>query len=178
MGGEVLADLRMGVVWIPVVEQAEEGAADQREIGEQSWFRAAGVVLLPKGVPSPVVSILDTGPVVSRQGDPACVGAFAGVLAGEIVAGFEGFVSGTFDGPPAPDGHDGAGKREADGDRFDRPEDQTALVEASVPEFVLDKRGSRPSQRARACLSRLGWLPLICARYSPPFSTMARASSR
>lgn len=178
MGGEVLADLWMRLTGAPILEQTEEGAADEREIGEQSWFGAAGVVLPPKGVPSPVVAILHAGPVVSRQCDPAQVGTFVGVLAGEIVAGFQGFFSGAFDSPAAPDGHYGAGEREADGDRFDRSEDQTALVEASVPEFVLDKRGSRPSQRARACLSRLGWLPLICARYSPPFSTMARASSR
>lgn len=177
MSGEVFADLRMRLTGVPILKQTEEGAADQREIGEQSWFGASGVVLLPKGVPSPVVSILHAGPVVSGQGDPGCVGAFVGVLAGEIVAGFEGFISGTFDGPPAPDGHDGAGEREADGDRFHRAEDQTTLVEASVAEFVLDKRGSRPSQRAWACLRRFGWLPLICARYSPPFSTMARTSS-
>ena len=161
MGGEVFADLRMGLIWIPIVEQAEEGAADEREVGQQSRLGAAGVVFLPKGVSSPMVSILHAGPVVSRQGNPAYVGAFVGVLAGEVVPGLKGLLSGAFDDPATPDGHDGAGEREADGDRFHWAEDQAALVDASVPEFVLDKRGSRPSQSARACLRRLGWLPLI-----------------
>ena len=176
MGGEVFADLGMRLIGVAILEQSEEGAADEREIGEQSGFGAAGVVLLPKGIASPVVSVLHAGPVVSDQGDPTCMGALVSLLAGEIVTGFEGLFSGTFDGPATQDGHDGTGEREADGDRFHRTKDQATLVEASVPEFVLDKRESRPSQSAWACLSRLGWLPLICARYSPPFSTMARAS--
>ena len=161
MGGEEFADLRMRLFGIPILEEAEEGAADQREIGEQLWFGASGVVLLPKGVASPVVSILHASPVVSGQGDPTCVGAFLGVLAGEIVAGLEGFLSGTLDGTAAQDGHDRASEREADGDGLHRAKDQAPLVDASVPEFVLDKRGERPSQSARACLRRLGWLPLI-----------------
>lgn len=178
MTGKVFADLGVRLIGIPILEQAEEGAADQGEIGEQSWFGTSGVVLLPKGVPAPVVSILHPRPVVSDQCNPAWVGAFLGVLAGEIVARLEGVLAGAFDGATALYGHDRAGEREADGDRFHRAEDQAALVEASVAEFVLDKRGARPSQSARACLRRFGWLPLICMRYSPPFSTMARASSR
>ena len=79
MTGKVFADLGVRLIGIPILEQAEEGAADQGEIGEQSWFGTSGVVLLPKGVSSPMVSILHAGPVVSRQGDPAYVGAFVGV---------------------------------------------------------------------------------------------------
>ena len=48
MGGEVFADLRVRRIGVPILEETEEGAADQREIGEQPWFGASGVVLQSK----------------------------------------------------------------------------------------------------------------------------------
>lgn len=170
MGGEVLADLRMRLIGIPIVEQSEEGAADQRKIGEQTWFGVAGVVLLSKGVPSPVVAILDPRPVVSDQCDPGWVGAFLGVLAGKIVARLEGWLAGAFDGATALDGHDLAGEREADGDRLHRAEDQAALAKVTVP---ISSRIILPSRQRAA-----GRVPAWAASQSSRVRAKASGSIR
>ena len=56
---------------------------------------------------------------------------------------------------------------------------QVADFDASVAGLGLGKKGvPLRASRPWACWSRLGWLPLIWRRKSPPFSTMTRAVLR
>jgi hypothetical protein len=66
----------MGAAWIAVVQQAEDGATDKSEVGDQARLGTAGRILPPKGVATPVIAVFHTGPVVSNQGNPFWIGAF------------------------------------------------------------------------------------------------------
>lgn len=112
----------MGATGVVVVEQASERAAQDCQIGYHVGLATAGAVLAPYGVSTPMVPDFHSAPVVTDELDPSLVGALVGFLTGEVIAGFEAALPGSFDRSSALDGYQCARIGELDGGGFHRPE--------------------------------------------------------
>ena len=147
---EGFAQFGMRAVGVVIIEEAEDGAPDERQVGDEVRIVAAGFVFAPERIAAPVIAVLDATPVTSDEIDPVFGTAFARFLAGQIEAPLGGGHARVFDRALALNAHEGAGKRKMDGHRLDRPKDQAALVDASVTEIGLEQRGGCPWHKVRA----------------------------
>src|SRR5271163_1587039 len=123
-----------------------------------------------------MVAVFDSRPMGAAQVDPVLGGAFVHVLTGEIVSIFDALASAFLLDAGAVDFHDGAAGGEARGHGLRRAKAYGAFFDASMPAGGLYKRGASEAWVQAYCRS-VGWLPLICRKYSPPFSAMMRAVS-
>ena len=132
----------MRAIWEVLIKQAKDRAAHEGQVGHEMGVAAASIIFAPKRVPPPMVAFFHATPVTSDEPDPVFGSAFGGLLAGQIEAPLRGGDSGGFDRAPAANGHQGAGEGKIGRHWLDGPQDQPALVDASMAGFVLDKRGA------------------------------------
>jgi hypothetical protein len=176
MGVKLFKDFRQRLVEVMALEQDQQSTADEGQIGQEVWVAAAGTVLPQDGIASPVIADFDSSPVPANVFKPLGGPILLRHRAGEIIMGFGGREAGLFN--RASIAHDNQSAREGEVGRqwLDGKGVEGAGVDASVSGLTEDKKGvSLRASKAWACLKSLGWLALICRRYSPPFSTMSRA---
>ena len=72
MGVELFLDDGERTVREVLREQCEQGAAQEREIGERVGLARAGAIFAPKHIALPVVADLHSGPVAADERVPWC----------------------------------------------------------------------------------------------------------
>lgn len=164
-GMEVFDHLGQRPVWEVVGQEGEQGVANEREVGQEVGFAAAGAVFAQKDIAPPVVADFRAAPVAANEVQPLLRGVLFGRGAGEIVMGFGGGVAGPFDGALVAHDDHGAGAGEVRRQGFDGEGMDLAEFDPSVRGMGVGKKGvlgraSRPWARS----NRRGWLSLIWKR--------------
>ncbi len=122
-------------------ETGEQGAAQQREVGEGVGVAGAGAILAPDGVAAPMVADLHAGPVSAQESVPLGRGALGGPLAGEVEARLRGLASGPDGDALAADDDQAAGEGEVEGLGLDGEGVEAAMFESAVAFGRLGKKG-------------------------------------
>ena len=159
---EGFLDLGQRLVRKVVWEEGEQGAAQQREVGQEVGLAAAGAVFAQEDVASPVVADFHAAPVAANEGKPLVWLILFRVGAGKVIVRLGGGPAGLFDGARVAQDDDGAGTGEVGLQRFDGEGMDLADFDAAVDGIGLGKKGvSGSASRPWACCNRRGWLPLI-----------------
>ena len=108
--------------------------------------------------------------------DPVLRRSFLPLLTGEVVALLGGGLPRLFVGALTVDVDDAAAAGKTGRQRFGLTTAYPTLFDPPVPAGGLDKKGVS-GVRVCAYWSSVGWLALICRKYSPPLSTIVRAVS-
>ena len=108
-----------------------------------------------------MISVFNSRPMGAAQVDPVLGGAFALVLAGEVVAIFDALATAFLFDAGAFDLHDGAAVGEAGGHWLRFAKAHRPFFDPSMPAGGLDKRGASEALWVRAYCRSAGWLPLI-----------------
>ena len=160
-------------------EENEQGVAQEGEIGEGVGIAGAGAIFAPEGVALPVIADFHAGPVAADELLPLGGSALVGFSAGKIKPGFVGGFPGGFDRALAAHDDQAADEGEVGLERIAGEGMDAAGFDAAVPAAGFEKKGvPGRALQASACWRIFVWLALTCRRYSPPFSTMARALGR
>ena len=159
---EGFLDLGQRLVRKVVGEGGEQGAAQQREVGQEVGLAAAGAVFAQEDVPSPVVADFHAAPVAANQGEPVQWAVLVWPGAGKIIVRFGGGPASFFDRALVAQDDQRAGPGEVRRQRFDGEGMELADFNPSVGGVGLGKKGvSGSASRPWACCHRRGWLPLI-----------------
>lgn len=146
-------------------QSGQEGASDQREVGQEIGRSTAGAVFSEHHVPLPVVANLHAGPVPANQREPLLGAVLLGRRAGQVVVRFGGGLVGFLEAAGVAHHNQAAGKREVRLEGFDGEGAQATGFNASVSGFGEDKKGGAWSASSRwACLNRRFWFSLIWSR--------------
>lgn len=138
-------------------KQAEQGAAQEREIGEGVGITRAGAIFAPKDIALPMVADLDASPMTADQRVPLRRTALAGFGTRQIEPAFVGGLAGGFDGALAAHDNQAAGEGEVGFKRFEGEGMQAAVFDPAVAAGCLKKKGvSGTASKAFACASNLG----------------------
>ena len=152
---EAFSDLRQRMVWIVIGQDSQQGAADQRQVGQQVRIAAARTILAHQGVTAPVVADFHPSPMAADESKPLLGAVWIRRGAGEVVAAFRGGVSRFLDGPLAAHHNQGSGKGKIGGHRFEGEGVELANFDSSMGALGVGKKGVLFNEsRARACWSR------------------------
>jgi len=161
----MFADGWEGVFWKMFGQDSEQRTADDGQIGQQVGIAGAGSILAHQDITPPMIADFDSAPVTTDESQPLIRAVLFGLGAGEVVAGFDRGFTRLFDGPLAAQDDQGSGVGEVSLHRFDGEGVQVTDFDAPVAGVGVGKKGvSFSASKARACRSRLGWLPLIWSR--------------
>lgn len=165
MGMKAFLDLWEREAGKVIGEEREQGATQEREVGERAGVAGPRAVFAPDGVAAPVVADLDAGPVALDEREPLRRGVRGGFGAGQVVADFGGGDGGALHRAGAAHDDQGARAGEVGRERFDGKGVDAAGDEAAVAGIGEEKKGvCARALHASACASSLGWLPLIWSR--------------
>jgi len=162
---EVFADFGQWAIGKVAGQEVQQGATQERQVGQQRGVAGTRAVFAHQGVAPPVVADFDPAPVAADESQPLLRAVLIGRGAGQIVAGFAGGEAGLFDGSFAAQDDQGAGKGEVGGEGFDGEGVEATDFDASVARLGVGKKGVPGiASRRCACRCRRGWLPLIWRR--------------
>jgi hypothetical protein len=122
-------------------EEGEEGVAKEHESADDAGIARAGLVFEEQGILAPVETVFDAGAVSADEGAPRGEGAFVGVKAAEVEAGFERVGAGLLEVTGGEDDDDRAGVRYARAEGIDGNDAQGTDFDASVGALRLGKKG-------------------------------------
>src|SRR5689334_8780789 len=143
----------------------EEDVANQCEIGQEVGIARAGTILAHERIAPPMVAILNPAPMATDQVQPSLRWIMFRRQTGQIVARFTGGDAGLFDGSLTPQNHQASGGGKIGAQRLEGEGVQLPDGDASVSWIGLGEKGVVfKAFNPCACLSRLGWLPLIWKR--------------
>lgn len=146
-------------------EEGEERAAQERQIGQQVGLARTRAVFAHPDIPPPMIADFDPAPVAPDQLQPPRGRMFLGRATGQVITGLGAGAPRLFERPLAAQDDQGAGVGEVGLERFDGEGVEVADFDPPVAVPGLGKKGvSRKASSPWACLSRPGWLPLICSR--------------
>ena len=146
-------------------EDRQQGAAHDGQVGQQGGLTGPGTVFAHEDVASPVIADFDPAPMSANQIQPLVGGILTRGRTGEVVTGFGRGELGSFLGAVAPHHDHGAGKGKVGGEGLDGKGMELPGFDAAVTGVVVGKKGVfGKASKPWACLSKLGWLPLIWSR--------------
>jgi len=138
-------------------QEGEQGAAQQREIGEGVGVAGAGAIFAPKDIALPMIADLDAGPMTADQRVPLGGPALAGFGTRQIEPAFVGGLAGGFDRALAAHDNQAAGEGEVGCKRFEGEGMQAAVFDPAMAAGSLEKKGvPGKTSKACACASNLG----------------------
>ena len=148
-----------------VCQDGEERIADEGQIGQEVGLARTRLVFAQQNVASPVIADFDSTPVSADEFQPLLGPILLGRGTRQVIARLDRRVPGLFERALAAQDDQGPGVREVGRERFDGEGVQVADFDPAVSRLGLGKKGvPGRASRPRACLSRLGWLPLIWTR--------------
>jgi len=131
-------------------EQGEQGAAQERKVGEGVGVAGAGAIFAPEDIALPMIADFDAGPVAADQRLPLGRAALAGFGAGQVEPGVVGSLAGGFDGALAAHDNQAAGEGEVRRERVEGEGVQAAVFDPAVAASCLEKKGV-PGTASHAC---------------------------
>ena len=143
----------------------QQGTAHDGQVGQQCGLTGPGPVFAHQDVASPVIADFHPTPMAPDQIQPLMGGVLSWWRTGEVVTGLGGGAPVPFLGAVAPYSDQGAGKGEVGGEGLDGKGMELPGVDAAVTGVAVGKKGVfGKASKPAACLSKLGWLPLIWNR--------------
>ena len=140
-GVEVFENLGQRAVWEVVGQQGEQGAAKEREIGQQIRLAAAGAVFAQQDVALPMVADFNAAPMAANQGEPVQWAVLFRQGAGKVIVGFGGGPASFFDRALVAQDDQRAGPGEVRRQRFDGEGMELADFNPSVGGVGVGKKG-------------------------------------
>ena len=138
-------------------EQGEQGAAQEREIGQGVGLTRPGAIFAPKDIALPMVADFHPGPVAADQRVPLRRTALGWLGTRQIEPAFVGGPAGGFDGALAAHDDQAAGEGEVGRERFEGEGVQAAVFDPAVAAGALEKKGvAGKASSACAWASNLG----------------------
>src|SRR5436190_13332491 len=158
---EFLDNCRRGGIRQMLGEHCQQGATDERQIGQEIWAAAAGTIFSENDVAPPVVSNLHACPVAANESEPLSRAVLLGQRARQVIVRLGGALVGFFDAPGIAQYDQSACKGKVRLHGFDGESVQVAGFDSSVSGFGEGKKGVSWSASNRcACLNRCFWLAL------------------
>jgi hypothetical protein len=154
-----------GLLVKPFGKDRQQGASNERHISQQVGLAGTRTVFAHEHVASPVIADFDPAPMSPDQIQPLVGCVLPRWRTGEVVTGLDGGNPGPFLGAVAADHDQGAGKGEVGGEGLDGKGMELPGFDPAVTGLAVGKKGvSGKASKPWACLSKLGWLPLIWRR--------------
>jgi len=140
-GMELFEHLGQRAVWKLVGQEGQQGAAEEREVGQEIGVAAAGAVFAQKDIAPPVVADFHAAPVAANQGEPVQWAVLVWPGAGKIIVRFGGGPASFFDRALVAQDDQRAGPGEVRRQRFDGEGMELADFNPSVGGVGVGKKG-------------------------------------
>ena len=146
-------------------KDVEQCAANERQIGQEIGIAGTRLIFAHQHVAPPVIADFNPTPMPANQLQPLFGPILCGRCAREVITGFGRAEPVFFEGPFTAQDDQGSGKGEVALERFDGKGVPVPGFDAPMARLGLGKKGvSCKASKPCACLSKLGWLPLIWNR--------------